>query len=76
MHCNAGGGAGGLESFRYTNVSAASRSLQNVLHTKIMAALKPYHVIDRGQKAANLHMVYDLYVKMENVNFIIYQNYY
>lgn len=65
-----------MESFRYTNASAAFRSLQNVLHTEIMAALKPYHVIDRGQKAANLHMVYDLYVKMENVNFIIYQNYY
>lgn len=57
IHCNAGGGAGGFESFRYTNASAASRSLQNVLHTEIMAALKPFGVIDRGQKAANLHMV-------------------
>lgn len=56
IHCNAGGGAGGFESFRYTNASAASRSLQNVLHTEIMAALKPFGVIDRGQKAANLHM--------------------
>lgn len=56
VHCNAGGGAGGFESFRYTNASAASRSLQNVLHTEIMAALKPFNVIDRGQKAANLHM--------------------
>ncbi|MFK4171065.1 N-acetylmuramoyl-L-alanine amidase [Paenibacillus lautus] len=56
IHCNAGGGAGGLESFRYTNSSAASRSLQNMLHTEIMAALKPFDVIDRGQKAANLHM--------------------
>ncbi|MGW8822207.1 N-acetylmuramoyl-L-alanine amidase [Paenibacillus lautus] len=56
VHCNAGGGAGGFESFRYTNASAASRSLQNMLHTEIMAALKPFNVIDRGQKAANLHM--------------------
>ncbi|OME86540.1 MULTISPECIES: N-acetylmuramoyl-L-alanine amidase [Paenibacillus] len=56
VHCNAGGGAGGFESFRYTNASAASRSLQNVLHTEIMAALKPFGVIDRGQKAENLHM--------------------
>jgi len=56
IHCNAGGGAGGFESFRYTGGSAASRSLQNVLHTDIMAALKPYNVIDRGQKAKNLHM--------------------
>ncbi|WP_371860471.1 N-acetylmuramoyl-L-alanine amidase [Paenibacillus lautus] len=31
--------------------------MQNVLHTEIMAALKPFGVIDRGQKAANLHMV-------------------
>ncbi|PAD73657.1 N-acetylmuramoyl-L-alanine amidase [Paenibacillus campinasensis] len=56
IHCNAGGGAGGFESFRYTGVSAASRSLQNVLHTEIMAAIKTFGVIDRGQKAANLHM--------------------
>ncbi len=57
IHCNAGGGSGGFESFRYTNASAASRSLQNVLHTEIMAALKPFGVNDRGQKAENLHMV-------------------
>lgn len=56
IHCNAGGGAGGFETFRYTSASAASRSLQNVLHTEIMAALKPHGVIDRGQKAKNLHM--------------------
>lgn len=56
IHCNAGGGAGGFESFRYTNASAASRSLQNVIHTEIMAAIKPFGVIDRGQKVANLHM--------------------
>ncbi len=56
IHCNAGGGAGGFESFRYTGASAASRSLQNVLHTEIMAALKPFNVNDRGQKADNLHM--------------------
>lgn len=57
VHCNAGGGAGGFESFRYTSASAASRALQNVLHTEIMAALKPFGVTDRGQKVANLHMV-------------------
>ncbi|MCA4756342.1 N-acetylmuramoyl-L-alanine amidase [Mycolicibacterium fortuitum] len=56
IHCNAGGGDGGFESFRYTSASTASRSLQNVLHTEIMAALKAYNIIDRGQKAANLHM--------------------
>ncbi|SMF88120.1 N-acetylmuramoyl-L-alanine amidase [Paenibacillus uliginis N3/975] len=57
IHCNAGGGAGGFESFRYTNASAASKSLQDVLHKEIMAALKAFAVTDRGQKAANLHMV-------------------
>lgn len=56
IHCNAGGGAGGFESFRYTNASASTRSLQNVLHTEIMIALKPFGIIDRGQKAKNLHM--------------------
>lgn len=56
IHCNAGGGAGGFESFRYTSASASTRSLQNVLHTEIMTALKPFGVIDRGQKAKNLHM--------------------
>lgn len=57
IHCNAGGGAGGFETFRYTSASAASSALQNVLHSEIMTALKPYNVNDRGQKAANLHMV-------------------
>ncbi len=57
VHCNAGGGAGGFESFRYTSASAASRAFQNVLHTEILTAIKPFGVIDRGQKAANLHMV-------------------
>lgn len=56
IHCNAGGGAGGFESFRYTSASASTRSLQNVLHTEIMVALKPFGIIDRGQKAKNLHM--------------------
>lgn len=57
IHCNAGGGAGGFETFRYTNPQPASVALQNVLHKEIMVALKPFGVIDRGQKAKNLHMV-------------------
>lgn len=57
VHCNAGGGSGGFESFRYTTAMTASVALQNILHTEIMAALKPFGVIDRGQKSANLHMV-------------------
>lgn len=56
VHCNASGGSGGFESFRYTSASKATATLQNVLHTEIMAQLKPFNVTDRGQKAANLHM--------------------
>ncbi|WP_019636644.1 N-acetylmuramoyl-L-alanine amidase [Paenibacillus fonticola] len=57
IHCNAGGGAGGFESYRYTASSPASQSLQNSLHSAIMTALKPYGVNDRGQKTKNLHML-------------------
>ncbi|WP_110933248.1 N-acetylmuramoyl-L-alanine amidase family protein [Paenibacillus bouchesdurhonensis] len=57
IHCNAGGGAGGFETFRYTNASSKSTAFQNVLHAEIMAALKPFGVNDRGKKSKNLHMV-------------------
>lgn len=59
IHCNAGGGSGGFETFRYTKASAASAALQNVLHTAILSLLNKVAVgvIDRGQKADNLHMV-------------------
>lgn len=56
IHCNAGGGAGGFESFRHTSASIAAAELQHALHAEIMSALKPYGVNDRGQKSANLHM--------------------
>lgn len=57
IHCNAGGGAGGFETFRYTSASTKSTAFQNILHAEIMAALKPFGVIDRGKKSKNLHMV-------------------
>ncbi|MFD3258164.1 N-acetylmuramoyl-L-alanine amidase [Paenibacillus lentus] len=57
IHCNAGGGAGGFETFRYTNASSMGTAFQNVLHAEIMAALKPFGVNDRGKKSKNLHMV-------------------
>ncbi|MFD2752367.1 N-acetylmuramoyl-L-alanine amidase [Virgibacillus siamensis] len=57
IHCNAGGGSGGFETFRYTNASAKSKELQNALHTAIMAELDQFNVIDRKQKDENLHMV-------------------
>ncbi|WP_449602467.1 N-acetylmuramoyl-L-alanine amidase [Paenibacillus sp. Marseille-Q9583] len=59
IHGNAGGGSGGFETFRYTKASTASAALQNVLHTAIMDTLNKVAVgvINRGQKADNLHMV-------------------
>lgn len=54
IHCNAGGGKGGFETFRYTSASQSSIKLQDTLHKAIMAKLG---LIDRGQKAQNLHMV-------------------
>jgi len=59
IHGNAGGGSGGFETFRYTKASAASATLQNVLHTAIMDMLNKVAagVINRGQKSDNLHMV-------------------
>ncbi|GIO33978.1 MULTISPECIES: N-acetylmuramoyl-L-alanine amidase [Paenibacillus] len=56
VHCNAGGGLGGFESYRYISASAATSKLQNLLHTEIMAGLKSFGVADRGQKTGNLHM--------------------
>lgn len=56
IHVNAGGGAGGFESFTYTTSNKATASLQNVLHTEIMNRLKQFNVTDRGQKKKDLHM--------------------
>lgn len=57
IHCNAGDGAGGFESFRYTAASVKSKELQDTLHKRIMAELEKFNVIDRKPKAGNLHMV-------------------
>lgn len=54
IHCNAGGGKGGFESFRYTSASQNSIKLQDVLHKAIVNKLGG---IDRGKKKQNLHMV-------------------
>lgn len=54
VHCNAGGGKGGFESFRYTSASQNSIKLQGELHKAIMNKIGG---IDRGKKAQNLHMV-------------------
>ncbi|OPG94085.1 cell wall hydrolase [Chryseobacterium mucoviscidosis] len=54
IHCNAGGGKGGFETFRYTSASQGSIKLQEALHKAIMGKVGG---IDRGQKVQNLHMV-------------------
>ncbi|WP_082560417.1 N-acetylmuramoyl-L-alanine amidase [Paenibacillus sp. Root52] len=54
VHCNAAGGKGGFESYRYTSASQNSVKLQDALHKAIMTKLGG---IDRGQKSKNLHMV-------------------
>ncbi|BFH10625.1 N-acetylmuramoyl-L-alanine amidase [Paenibacillus melissococcoides] len=57
IHCNAGGGAGGFESYMYNGTKdAATVALQDVLHTEIMQRLQPFGVNDRTQKKKDLHM--------------------
>ncbi|EHQ62305.1 cell wall hydrolase/autolysin [Paenibacillus dendritiformis C454] len=57
IHCNAGGGKGGFESFTYSGTKdAATAAFQDVLHTEIMKHLKPFGVRDRGQKKKDLHV--------------------
>ncbi|ALS27210.1 cell wall hydrolase [Paenibacillus sp. 32O-W] len=57
VHCNAGGGAGGFETFAYTSASAAASALQNVLHREVWQRISRLGVDrDRGQKRANLHV--------------------
>lgn len=57
VHCNAGGGKGGFETFRYTKSSSKTIKLQEAIHTATITELMPFGVIDRGQKMKNLHMV-------------------
>ncbi|EJW14703.1 N-acetylmuramoyl-L-alanine amidase [Paenibacillus alvei] len=57
VHCNAGGGKGGFESFTYIGTrDATTAAFQDALHTEIMKHLKPLGVIDRGQKKKDLHV--------------------
>lgn len=57
IHCNAGGGAGGFESFTYIGTKdAATAAFQDALHAEIMKHLKPFGVRDRGQKKKDLHV--------------------
>ncbi|WP_374018990.1 N-acetylmuramoyl-L-alanine amidase [Paenibacillus thiaminolyticus] len=57
IHCNAGGGAGGFESYMYSGTKdAATVALQDVLHTAVMARLQQFGAKDRGQRKKDLHM--------------------
>lgn len=57
VHCNAGGGEGGFESFIYNGtVSDVAIQFQQILHQSIFEKLKANQVLDRGPKRANLHM--------------------
>lgn len=58
IHTNAGGGLGGFESYIYNGyVSDGSIRLQQAIHTAMATQLKPFQVMDRGARRANLHMV-------------------
>lgn len=54
VHINSGGGTG-FESYIYSGgVSSATQSLQNTLHTEILAAMGKFgSMTDRGKKQAN-----------------------
>lgn len=57
VHCNAGGGVGGFESFTYSGTKdAATAAFQDVLHGEVMGRLKPFEIRDRGQRKKDLHV--------------------
>ncbi|EJW16887.1 N-acetylmuramoyl-L-alanine amidase [Paenibacillus alvei] len=57
VHCNAGGGAGGFESYTYSGTKdAATAALQDAIHSEIMSRLQQFGVKDRGQRKKDLHM--------------------
>ncbi|MFW5436548.1 N-acetylmuramoyl-L-alanine amidase [Paenibacillus apiarius] len=57
IHCNSAGGKGGFESFTYIGTNdPATVAFQDALHSEIMKHLKPFGVIDRGQKKKDLHV--------------------
>ncbi|MBM7703411.1 N-acetylmuramoyl-L-alanine amidase family protein [Metabacillus iocasae] len=52
MHVNAGGGTG-YEDYIFSNASATTVNLQNVLHNQVTTVLTTYNHVNRGQKRAN-----------------------
>ncbi len=56
LHANAGGGRG-FESFIARNAGPRSVEMQKKLHPRVMAALSPWQIIDRGLKQAAFYVL-------------------
>ncbi|HEX6683430.1 MAG TPA: N-acetylmuramoyl-L-alanine amidase [Candidatus Limnocylindrales bacterium] len=57
IHINAGGGTG-FESYRYPSAGSGTIRLHNLLHTRVIAAMRTVAAVtDRGQKTANFHVL-------------------
>jgi N-acetylmuramoyl-L-alanine amidase len=57
IHINAGGGTG-FESYRYTSAGSTTVRLHNLLHSRVIAAMRTVAAVtDRGQKTANFHVL-------------------
>ena len=57
IHHNAGGGTG-FESYVYNgSVPTQTLSYQKTIHEKVIEAVQPFNVTDRGKKRANFHVL-------------------
>ncbi|SYX87708.1 N-acetylmuramoyl-L-alanine amidase family protein [Paenibacillus alvei] len=57
VHCNAGGGAGGFESYTYSGAKNATTSaLQDAIHTEIMSRLQQFGVKNEGSAKRSAHV--------------------
>jgi N-acetylmuramoyl-L-alanine amidase len=56
LHSNAGGGHG-FESFVYPRAMSVTRRYRELIHGRVMEALRPYGLRDRGMKEANFHVL-------------------
>ena len=57
IHHNAGGGTG-FESYVYNgSVPTQTLSYQKIIHEKVIEAVQPFNVTDRGKKRANFHVL-------------------
>lgn len=56
LHVNGGGGTG-FESFIHPEAKERTQNLRRVIHSEIMAFLRPLGIIDRGMKSANFFVL-------------------